>query len=151
VARSLIHALNILGVPDVRVIGPKTLIPVDVERLGVSSFHDMYSGLEDVDVVVMLRLQRERMQSALIPSEQEYFNLYGLTEEKLAMARDDAIVMHPGPMNRGLEIDSKVADSDRAVILPQVTNGIAVRMAVMALVMGGQAQSKPRSSVEGAS
>ena len=151
VARSLIHALNILGVPDIRVIGPKTLIPVDVERLGVSSFHDMYSGLEDVDVVVMLRLQRERMQSALIPSEQEYFNLYGLTEEKLAMARDDAIVMHPGPMNRGLEIDSKVADSDRAVILPQVTNGIAVRMAVMALVMGGQAQSKPRSSAEGTS
>lgn len=138
VARSLIHALNILGVPEIRVIAPKTLLPTSVETLGVHPYHYMYDGLEDVDVVVMLRLQRERMQGALVPSEQEYFNLYGLTEEKLGVAKDDVIVMHPGPMNRGLEIDSKVADGKHAVILPQVTNGIAVRMAVMALTMGGK-------------
>ena len=137
VARSLIHALSILGVPDIRVIAPKTLLPTDVSKLGVHVHHDMAGGLENVDVVVMLRLQRERMQGGLIPSEQEYFNLYGLTEEKLAVAKPDAIVMHPGPMNRGLEIDSTVADGPRAVILNQVTNGIAVRMAVMALIMGG--------------
>ena len=139
VARSLIHALNILGVPEIRVIAPKTLLPTSVETLGVHPYHYMYDGLEDVDVIVMLRLQRERMQGALVPSEQEYFNLYGLTEEKLGVAKDDVIVMHPGPMNRGLEIDSKVADGKHAVILPQVTNGIAVRMAVMALTMGGKA------------
>lgn len=137
VARSLIHALGILGVPDIRVVAPKTLLPTDVDKLGVRVHHDMAGGLEDTDVVVMLRLQRERMQGGLIPSEQEYFNLYGLTEEKLAVAKPDAIVMHPGPMNRGLEIDSTVADGSRAVILHQVTNGIAVRMAVMALIMGG--------------
>jgi aspartate carbamoyltransferase catalytic subunit len=139
VARSLIHALRILGVPDIRVIAPKTLLPVAVENLGVTTFHNLYEGLEDVDVIVMLRLQRERMEGALIPSEQEYFRVYGLTPEKLSIAKDDAIVMHPGPMNRGLEIESSVADGAQAVILPQVTNGIAVRMAVMALVMGGSA------------
>jgi len=137
VARSLIHILNILGVPEVRVIAPKTLLPVAIERLGTHPYYDMYEGLEGVDVIVMLRIQRERMQGALIPSEQEYFNLYGLTKEKLLVAQDDAIVMHPGPMNRGLEIDSAVADSPRARILPQVSNGIAVRMAVMAMIMGG--------------
>ncbi len=140
VARSLIHALNILGAAEVRVVAPKTLLPTAVEKLGVTVFHNMYEGLEDIDVVVMLRLQRERMQGALVPSEQEYFRVYGLTEEKLSVAKDDAIVMHPGPMNRGLEIDSVVADGKRSVILPQVTNGIAVRMAVMALVMGGGPQ-----------
>ncbi len=140
VARSLIHALNILGTAEVRVVAPKTLLPTAIEKLGVQVFHNMYEGLEDVDVVVMLRLQRERMQGALVPSEQEYFRVYGLTEEKLSVAKDDAIVMHPGPMNRGLEIDSIVADGERSVILPQVTNGIAVRMAVMALVMGGGPQ-----------
>ena len=138
VARSLIHALNILGVPEVRVIAPKTLLPTAVEKLGVHTFHNMSQGLEGVDVVVMLRLQHERMHGALIPSEQEYFNLFGLTRNKLAAAKDDAIVMHPGPMNRGLEIDSSIADGPHSVILPQVTNGIAVRMAVMALIMGGQ-------------
>lgn len=137
VARSLIHALNILGVAEIRVIAPKTLLPTAVDALNVTVHHDMRAGLEDVDVVVMLRLQRERMAGALIPSEQEYFHVYGLTEDKLAYAKADAIVMHPGPMNRGLEIDSAVADSARAVILPQVTNGIAVRMAVMARIMGG--------------
>jgi aspartate carbamoyltransferase catalytic subunit len=139
VARSLIHALRILGVPDIRVIAPKTLLPIAVENLGVTTFHNLYEGLEDVDAIVMLRLQRERMEGALIPSEQEYFRVYGLTPEKLSIAKDDAIVMHPGPMNRGLEIESSVADGPQAVILPQVTNGIAIRMAVMALVMGGSA------------
>jgi aspartate carbamoyltransferase catalytic subunit len=147
VARSLIHALNILGTAEVRVVAPKTLLPTAVEKLGVKVFHNMYEGLEDVDVVVTLRLQRERMQGALVPSEQEYFRVYGLTEEKLSVAKDDAIVMHPGPMNRGLEIDSVVADGERSVILPQVTNGIAVRMAVMALVMGGGPQ-RDRSESE---
>ena len=142
VARSLIHILNILGVPEVRVIAPKTLLPVAIERLGTHPYFDMYEGLEGVDVIVMLRIQRERMQGALIPSEQEYFNLYGLTKEKLMVAQDDAIVMHPGPMNRGLEIDSSVADSEQATILPQVSNGIAVRMAVMALIMGGSQKNK---------
>ena len=143
VARSLIHALNILGTAEVRVVAPKTLLPTAIEKLGVTVFHNMYEGLEDVDVVVMLRLQNERMQGALVPSEQEYFRVYGLTEEKLSVAKDDAIVMHPGPMNRGLEIDSTVADSPRSVILSQVTNGIAIRMAVMALVMGGSPQREP--------
>jgi aspartate carbamoyltransferase catalytic subunit len=144
VARSQIHALTTLGVPEVRVIAPKTLLPTAVERLGVRAYSDIYTGLDGVDVVIMLRLQRERMSGALIPSEQEYFNLYGLTEEKLACAKPDAIVMHPGPMNRGLEIDSAVADGPRSVILPQVTNGIAVRMAIMAIIMGGQPATEGR-------
>ncbi|GMR17721.1 MAG: aspartate carbamoyltransferase catalytic subunit [Gammaproteobacteria bacterium] len=144
VARSLIHALGILGVPEIRVVAPKTLLPVGVEKLGVHSYHNMRDGLDAVDVIIMLRLQRERMRGALIPSEQEYFNLYGLTTDKLRYARKDAIIMHPGPMNRGLEIDSIVADGDRAVILPQVTNGIAVRMAVMALIMGGSSPKERR-------
>ncbi|HEB55296.1 MAG TPA: aspartate carbamoyltransferase catalytic subunit [Gammaproteobacteria bacterium] len=136
VARSQIHALNTLGVPDVRVIGPHTLIPPQVEHLGVHVFHQVEQGLRDVDVVIMLRLQRERMEGALLPSEDEYFRSYGLTPEKLALAREDAIVMHPGPINRGVEIDSSVADGPQSVILEQVTNGLAVRMAVMSLILG---------------
>ena len=136
VARSDIHALTTLGCPDVRIIGPKTLIPVDVARMGVSVFHDMARGLEGCDVVIMLRLQNERMNGALLPSAHEFFKSYGLTTEKLARAKPDAIVMHPGPMNRGVEIDSPVADGRQSVILPQVTFGIAVRMAVMATVVG---------------
>ncbi len=136
VARSGIHALTTLGCPDVRVIGPKTLIPTEVERMGVSVFHDMYRGLEGCDVVIMLRLQNERMTGALLPSAHEFFKSYGLTSEKLARAKPDAIVMHPGPMNRGVEIDSPIADGRQSVILPQVTFGIAVRMAVMATVTG---------------
>jgi len=136
VARSQIHALTTLGVPEVRVIGPKTLIPTDVDKLGVRVFHDMRAGLKDVDVVMMLRLQNERMQGALLPSPQEFFKYYGLTADKLECARPDAIVMHPGPMNRGVEIDSAVADGPHAVILPQVTFGIAVRMAVMSMLAG---------------
>jgi aspartate carbamoyltransferase catalytic subunit len=140
VARSQIHALTALGVAELRVVAPKTLLPMAVEKLGVKAYTNAEAGLDGVDVIMMLRLQRERMQGAHIPSEQEFFNLYGLTPAKLALASKDAIVMHPGPMNRGLEIDSAVADGPQSVILPQVTYGIAVRMAVMALIMGGSAE-----------
>ena len=136
VARSQIHALTTLGVPEVRVIAPKTLIPACAERMGVQIYHDMAKGLKDVDVIIMLRLQNERMRGALLPSSQEYFKYYGLTAEKLALARPDAIVMHPGPMNRGVEIESSVADGVQSVILSQVTFGIAVRMAVMSILAG---------------
>jgi aspartate carbamoyltransferase catalytic subunit len=136
VARSLIHALTLMGTPDIRVIGPTTLIPAGVEKLGVTVFHDLKKGLRDADVVVMLRLQSERMRGALLPSAQEFFKYYGLTPEKLALAKPDAIVMHPGPLNRGVEIDSAVADGSHAVILSQVTFGIAVRMAVMSILAG---------------
>ncbi|MEK6707859.1 MAG: aspartate carbamoyltransferase catalytic subunit [Pseudomonadota bacterium] len=136
VARSQIHALTTLGVPEVRVIAPKTLLPTKVERLGVHVYHDMAQGLKDVDVLLMLRLQNERMLGASLPSAEEYFKYYGLTQEKLALARHDAIVLHPGPMNRGIEIDSAVADGKQSVILPQVTFGIAVRMAVMSILAG---------------
>ncbi|CAM5273755.1 aspartate carbamoyltransferase catalytic subunit [Thauera mechernichensis] len=134
VARSQIAALTTLGVPEVRVIGPRTLLPTEVEKLGVRVFHDMREGLKGVDVVMMLRLQNERMNGALLPTPQEYYKIWGLTAEKLALAKPDAIVMHPGPMNRGVEIDSAVADGAQAVILPQVTFGIAVRMAVMSML-----------------
>ena len=136
VARSQIHALTTLGVPEVRVIAPKTLLPACAERMGVQIYHDMAKGLKDVDVIIMLRLQNERMRGALLPSAQEYFKYYGLTAEKLALARPDAIVMHPGPMNRGVEIESSVADGVQSVILSQVTFGIAVRMAVMSILAG---------------
>lgn len=136
VARSQIHALTTLGVPEVRVIAPKTLLPACVEQMGVHIYHDMARGLRDVDVVMMLRLQNERMQGAALPSAQEYFKYYGLKQDKLALAKADAIVMHPGPMNRGVEIDSSVADGEHSVILPQVTFGIAVRMAVMSMLAG---------------
>ena len=147
VARSQIQALRLLGVEDVRVVGPKTLLPTDVESLGVTSFWDLQEGLDGVDVIIMLRLQRERMTGQLIASEQEYFNFYGLTSEKYKLAKPDAIVMHPGPINRGLEISSEVADGSHSVILPQVTNGIAIRMSVLSLVMGGiAAQAAGRKS-----
>lgn len=136
VARSDIHALTTLGVPEVRAIGPHTLLPGGLEQMGVRVFTNMDEGLKDVDVIIMLRLQNERMSGALLPSAQEYFKSYGLTPERLALARPDAIVMHPGPMNRGVEIDSAVADGSQAVILPQVTFGIAVRMAVMSILAG---------------
>jgi len=138
VARSDIHALTTLGVPEVRAIGPHTLLPGGLEQMGVRVFTDIDKGLKDVDVIIMLRLQSERMSGALLPSAQEYFKSYGLTPERLALAKPDAIVMHPGPMNRGVEIDSAVADGAQAVILPQVTFGIAVRMAVMSILAGTQ-------------
>src|SRR5471030_2602820 len=138
VARSDIHALTTLGVPEVRAIGPHTLLPGGLEQMGVRTFTNMDEGLKGVDVIIMLRLQNERMSGALLPSAQEYFKSYGLTPERLALAKPDAIVMHPGPMNRGVEIDSAVADGPQAVILPQVTFGIAVRMAVMSILAGTQ-------------
>ena len=134
VARSDIHALTTLGVPEVRVIAPYTLLPGGIEQMGVRTFTNMTEGLRDVDVVIMLRLQNERMGGALLPSAQEYFKHFGLTEEKLSVAKPDVIVMHPGPMNRGVEIESAVADGPRSVILHQVTFGIAVRMAVMSIL-----------------
>lgn len=136
VARSQIAALATLGVPEVRVIGPKTLLPTAIETMGVRTFNDMREGLRGVDVIMMLRLQNERMAGALLPTPQEYYKVWGLTPEKLALASPDAIVMHPGPLNRGIEIDSAVADGAQAVILPQVTFGIAVRMAVMSMLAG---------------
>ncbi|MBA3695511.1 MAG: aspartate carbamoyltransferase catalytic subunit [Methylotenera sp.] len=149
VARSEIHALTTLGVPEVRVIAPKTLLPAQVEKLGVHVFHDIKAGLKDVDVVMMLRLQNERMNGAMLPSAQEYFKTYGLTQEKLSLAKPDAIVLHPGPMNRGVEIDSSVADGAQSVILPQVTYGIAIRMAVMAILSGGQPSASQGSTSQG--
>ncbi|KPK18468.1 MAG: aspartate carbamoyltransferase catalytic subunit [Betaproteobacteria bacterium] len=136
VARSQIHALTTLGCPEIRVIAPKTLLPANVEQLGVHVYYDMHQGLKDVDVVMMLRLQNERMEGMLLPSPQEFYKSYGLTDDKLALARPDAIVLHPGPMNRGVEIDSSVADGKQSVILPQVTFGIAIRMAVMSILAG---------------
>jgi aspartate carbamoyltransferase catalytic subunit len=139
VARSQLAALNTLGTGEVRIIAPRTLIPVHAEEaLGVRVFHDLREGVRDTDVIIMLRLQRERMRGALLPSEHEYFKLFGLTEERLATAKPDAIVMHPGPINRGVEMDSQVADGPRSVILEQVSNGIAVRMAVMSMCIGTQ-------------
>jgi len=135
VARSQIHALNILGVSELRVIGPRTLIPTAMQSLGAHVYHDLDSGIRDVDVVIMLRLQKERMLGALLPSEHEYFQLYGLTEKRLAAAKPDVIVMHPGPINRGVEMDSAVADGPCSVILEQVSYGIATRMAVMSMCM----------------
>ncbi len=139
VARSDIHALTTLGCAEVRVVGPKTLVPSDLSHMGVRVFHNMEEGIRDCDVVIMLRLQNERMNGALLPSSHEYFKSFGLTPEKLQLARPDAIVMHPGPINRGVEIDSAVVDGKQAVILPQVTFGIAVRMAVMSIVAGNEA------------
>ncbi|MEW5878930.1 MAG: aspartate carbamoyltransferase catalytic subunit [Pseudomonadota bacterium] len=134
VARSDIHALTTLGVPEVRAVGPLTLLPAGLEQLGCRVFTRLDDGVRGADVIIMLRLQNERMRGALLPSAQEYFRNYGLTPERLALAKPDAIVMHPGPMNRGVEIDSRVADGGQSVILPQVTFGIAVRMAVLSIV-----------------
>ena len=141
VARSQIHALNILNTGNVRVIAPKTLIPSGIEDMGVEVFNNMEEGIRDADVVIMLRLQKERMQGALLPSEQEYFQMYGLTEQRLRLAKPDAIVMHPGPINRGVEIESCVADGPQSVILEQVTNGISVRMAVMSMALGREQET----------
>jgi len=146
VARSQILALNTLGAAEVRVIAPRTLIPKDARHLGVHVYHDLSAGIRDVDVIIMLRLQRERMRGAMLPSEQEYFHLYGLTEERLSAAKPDAIVMHPGPINRGVEMDSQVADGPRSVILQQVSFGIAVRMAVIAMTMGAQSIRQAEAS-----
>jgi aspartate carbamoyltransferase catalytic subunit len=142
VARSQIHALTTLGVSELRVVAPKTLLGNAVDSLGVHVYHDLEAGIRDADVIIMLRLQKERMQGALLPSEHEYFQCYGLTTEKLKYAKPDAIVMHPGPINRGVEIESEVADGPQSVILQQVSNGIAVRMAVMSMVLGRPAEAQ---------
>ncbi len=139
VARSDIHALTTLGVPEIRAVGPKTLVPGDLAAMGVRVCHDMREGVRDADVIIMLRLQNERMNGAVLPSAAEFSMNYGLTADKLALAKPDAIVMHPGPINRGVEIDSTVADGAQSVILPQVTFGIAVRMAVMSIIAGNNA------------
>ncbi len=135
VARSQIHALNLLNTGDIRIVAPRTLVPAHADALGVHVYHDLEAGIEGADVIIMLRLQRERMQGALLPSEHEYYELFGVTEEKLAAAGPDVTIMHPGPINRGVEMDSEVADGPRSVILEQVTHGIAVRMAVMSMAM----------------
>jgi len=144
VARSQIHALTTLCTGEVRVIAPKTLMPSGIEQMGVNVYTDIEEGIKNVDVVIMLRLQHERMNTALLPSVREYYARYGLTEERLKLAKTDAIVMHPGPVNRGVEIDSRVADGMQSVILQQVTNGIAVRMAVMSMVISSQTYSEAR-------
>ena len=137
VARSNIHLLNAVGA-RVRVVAPPTLLPLGIERLGATVHHDMKSGLADADIVMMLRLQTERMQGAFAPSVREYFHYFGLDREKLKAAKPDALVMHPGPMNRGVEIDSDLADDlDRSLILDQVETGVAVRMACLDLLAGG--------------
>ena len=139
VARSDIHAFTTLGCAEVRVVGPRTLIPSDLSQLGVKVFHSLEEGIRDCDVVIALRLQNERMTGALLPSSQEYFKNFGLTTARLQVAKPDAIVMHPGPINRGVEIESAVVDGPQSVILNQVTFGIAVRMAVMSIVAGNDA------------
>lgn len=138
VARSQIHALKALGVPDIRVIGPKGLLPPEIDEMGVQVFHDVEKGIEGVDVVSLLRLQKERMQRALIPDEKAYFEQFGLSTERLKAAKPDAIVMHPGPINRGVEISAEVADGPQSVILQQVRNGVAIRMAVISLALAGK-------------
>ena len=139
VARSDIHAFTTLGCAEVRVVGPRTLIPSDLSQLGVKVFYNLEEGIRDCDVVIALRLQNERMSGALLPSSQEYFKNFGLTTARLQAAKPDAIVMHPGPINRGVEIESAVVDGPQSVILNQVTFGIAVRMAVMSIVAGNDA------------
>ncbi len=135
VARSQIRALITLGAQEVRIIAPRTLIPEDIQSLGVKVFEQLDKALTGADVVIGLRLQKERMTGAFLPSEHEYFSCYGLTEQRLKLAKKDAIVMHPGPINREVEIESRVVDGPRSVILQQVSNGIAIRMATMALTM----------------
>jgi aspartate carbamoyltransferase catalytic subunit len=136
VAKSNIHALTTLGCPEIRVIGPESLLPSDLKMLGVKVYHDLDEGLRGVDVVMTLRIQKERMEAGQVPEGEAFFRQWGLTSERLKLAKPDAIVMHPGPMNRGVEIASDVADGPQSVILQQVTFGIAVRMAVMSMVAG---------------
>ena len=145
VARSQILALNTLGVSEVRVVAPKTLLPSDArESLGVHVFNDMEEGISGTDVIIMLRLQKERMSGALLPSEHEFFQRYGLTASRLSLAAPDAIVMHPGPINRGVEMETIVADGSQSVILQQVSYGVAVRMAILSMAM----QPKPGGDAE---
>ena len=140
VAKSNIHALTTLGCHDIRAIGPESLLPSDLAKdlsaLGVKIFHKVEDGIKDADVVMTLRIQKERMDQGQVPEGAAFFSQFGLNVERLALAKPDAIVMHPGPMNRGVEIDSAIADGKQSVILNQVTFGIAIRMAVMSIVVG---------------
>jgi len=136
VARSNIYAMNKMGM-DVTVSGPSTLIPVDIEKMGVKVSTDVKKAIEGADVIIMLRIQLERQEKGLFPSIREYSRLFGLNTEKLKNAKEDVIIMHPGPMNRGVEISADVADGQYSLILDQVTNGVAVRMAVLHLLTGG--------------
>ena len=140
VAKSNIYALTTLGCNDIRAIGPESLLPSDLAKdlssLGVKIFHKVEDGIKDADVVMTLRIQKERMNQGQVPEGTAFFKKFGLNQDRLAMAKSDAIVMHPGPMNRGVEIDSAIADGKQSVILNQVTFGIAIRMAVMSIVAG---------------
>ena len=136
VAKSEINILSTLGTKEIRVIGPKALMPSNINNLNVNVFHTMEEGLKDVDVVMMLRIQKERMNNKTVPSESEYFKSFGLNQKRLKIAKDDALVLHPGPINRGVEIESEVADGKQSVILNQVKYGIAIRMAVMVMMIG---------------
>ncbi|HVI49657.1 MAG TPA: aspartate carbamoyltransferase catalytic subunit [Candidatus Sulfotelmatobacter sp.] len=142
VARSNIHLLNVMGA-NVRLVAPRTLLPSQVDRMGVEVFHDMRKGLKDCDIVMMLRVQNERMKGNFIPSIREYFHFFGLDYEKLSAAKPDALIMHPGPMNRGVEIDSDLADDvERSVIREQVEMGVAVRMACLDILTRNPAEAK---------
>ncbi len=143
VARSDIHALRTLGTREIRVIGPRTLIPAGIESMGVKAFHNLDSGLAGVDVVMLLRLQKERMVGALLPSPAEFHCDFGLTRERLQRLDKDVLIMHPGPINRGVEIEGDVAYSRHSLILEQVHHGIAVRMAVMAMILGDNERREP--------
>jgi len=136
VAKSEINILSTLGAKEIRVIGPKTLMPSNIDDMNVNVFHTMEEGLKDVDVVMMLRIQKERMNNKTVPSESEYFKSFGLNQKRLKIAKKDALVLHPGPINRGVEIESEVADGSQSVILNQVKYGIAIRMAVMVMMVG---------------
>src|SRR5881275_3621013 len=143
VARSNIALLNTMGA-RVRVVAPRTLLPAEIERLGVEVFHDMAAGLADVDIVMLLRLQSERMHGAFVPSTREYFHFFGLDYDKLKLAKPDALIMHHGPMNRGVEIGSEIADDiHRSLIRQQVEMGVAVRMACLEILAGGFGNSPP--------
>ena len=135
VAKSEISILSTLGTKEIRVVGPKALMPSNIDDLNVNVFYTMEEGLKDVDVVMMLRIQKERMSNKTVPSESEYFKNFGLNQKRLKIAKDNALVLHPGPINRGVEIESEVADGKQSVILNQVKNGIAIRMAVMAMMV----------------
>ncbi len=136
VARSQIQILNLFGVRQIRVVGPATLMPAGIEALGVHQFASLDEAMTEADVVIGLRLQKERMRGPLLTSSHEYYQRYGITAERLARANEQCLVMHPGPMNRGIEIDSQVADGPQSTVLEQVGNGLSVRMAVMAMTMG---------------
>lgn len=136
VARSDIHALRILGAREIRIVAPRTLIPSGIEAMGVTVYNELEAGLQDVDVIMLLRLQKERMVGAFLPSTGEFHRDFGLTRARLARLSPDVLVMHPGPINRGVEIEGEVAYGERSVILEQVEHGIAVRMAVMGMILG---------------